>query len=389
MEIPRQAILRLLHTTYGITSSSGFEIHISGEFREVIARELVAFLEVIDRAHGEASYHGLYSYGRNESLQLTISEIRSNSPLTFVISNGFRTVELGAVWLVLQMIFKHIPDALVKFSLARKQWWEGSEAKQRVRRAELESDEMKAITARERTQVSDFLAEFAEKYRYQIRRVIRFRDKHNIRATLQRRERKGFVTAGSALESRNPSVDGRLRGRTYSANKRGTASVPTDHDDDRVQERWVQSIQPHQPQAIDVTQFTRVGNLRRSTTSCWRRMQARTSQICLAKSARRLARLKDRWRWRTWPRAAGDFSGARSVGLSKEGLPLPLSNFRHGYAFPFVRTIGIRTGLSKTTVEHAIGELERASLLTRVHRYSRRGARLRFALPFKRATNAR
>ncbi len=44
-----------------------------------------------------------------------------------------------------------------------------------------------------------------------------------------------------------------------------------------------------------------------------------------------------------------------------------------GYAFPFVRTIAIRTGLSKTTVEHAIGELERASLLTRVHRYSRRG----------------
>jgi DNA-binding transcriptional ArsR family regulator len=44
-----------------------------------------------------------------------------------------------------------------------------------------------------------------------------------------------------------------------------------------------------------------------------------------------------------------------------------------GYAFPFVHTIAIRTALSKTTVEHAIGELERASLLTRVHRYSRRG----------------
>src|SRR4029077_11636409 len=38
-----------------------------------------------------------------------------------------------------------------------------------------------------------------------------------------------------------------------------TASVPPDHglgldDDDRVQERWVQSIQPYQQQAIDVPQ---------------------------------------------------------------------------------------------------------------------------------------
>jgi hypothetical protein len=38
-----------------------------------------------------------------------------------------------------------------------------------------------------------------------------------------------------------------------------TASMPTDHglrldDDDRVQERRVQSIQPHQEQAIDVPQ---------------------------------------------------------------------------------------------------------------------------------------
>lgn len=44
-----------------------------------------------------------------------------------------------------------------------------------------------------------------------------------------------------------------------------------------------------------------------------------------------------------------------------------------GYAFPFVRTIAIRTGLSKATVGHALNELEQEGLLTRVHRYSRRG----------------
>jgi DNA-binding transcriptional ArsR family regulator len=44
-----------------------------------------------------------------------------------------------------------------------------------------------------------------------------------------------------------------------------------------------------------------------------------------------------------------------------------------GYAFPFVRTIAARTHLSKATVAHALNELEQAGLLTRVHRYSRRG----------------
>jgi hypothetical protein len=44
-----------------------------------------------------------------------------------------------------------------------------------------------------------------------------------------------------------------------------------------------------------------------------------------------------------------------------------------GYAFPFVRTIAARTHLSKATVGHALNELEQAGLLTRVHRYSRRG----------------
>ena len=44
-----------------------------------------------------------------------------------------------------------------------------------------------------------------------------------------------------------------------------------------------------------------------------------------------------------------------------------------GYAFPFVRTIALRTSLSKTTVAHALTELEQAGLLARVHRYSRRG----------------
>jgi DNA-binding transcriptional ArsR family regulator/ribosomal protein L37E len=44
-----------------------------------------------------------------------------------------------------------------------------------------------------------------------------------------------------------------------------------------------------------------------------------------------------------------------------------------GYAFPFVRTIAVRTSLSKTTVAHSLTEVEQAGLLTRVHRYSRRG----------------
>ena len=44
-----------------------------------------------------------------------------------------------------------------------------------------------------------------------------------------------------------------------------------------------------------------------------------------------------------------------------------------GYAFPFVRTIATRTKLSKATVGHALSELEQAGLLTRTHRYSRRG----------------
>jgi predicted transcriptional regulator len=44
-----------------------------------------------------------------------------------------------------------------------------------------------------------------------------------------------------------------------------------------------------------------------------------------------------------------------------------------GYAFPFVRTIAARTKLSKTTVAHALSELEQAGLLTRTHRYSKRG----------------
>ncbi len=44
-----------------------------------------------------------------------------------------------------------------------------------------------------------------------------------------------------------------------------------------------------------------------------------------------------------------------------------------GYAFHFVRTIAARTHLSKATVAHALNELEQAGLLTRVHRYSRRG----------------
>jgi len=44
-----------------------------------------------------------------------------------------------------------------------------------------------------------------------------------------------------------------------------------------------------------------------------------------------------------------------------------------GYAFPFVRTIAKRTKLSKATVGHALSELEQSGLLTRTHRYSRRG----------------
>lgn len=44
-----------------------------------------------------------------------------------------------------------------------------------------------------------------------------------------------------------------------------------------------------------------------------------------------------------------------------------------GYAFPFVRTIAMRTKLSKTTVARAINELESAGLLTRTQRSSRRG----------------
>lgn len=50
------------------------------------------------------------------------------------------------------------------------------------------------------------------------------------------------------------------------------------------------------------------------------------------------------------------FHAPRALGLSQEGLFLSLPDLRtrDGYAFPFVRTIAMRTGLSKTTVEHAI-----------------------------------
>lgn len=44
-----------------------------------------------------------------------------------------------------------------------------------------------------------------------------------------------------------------------------------------------------------------------------------------------------------------------------------------GYAFPFVRTIAARTKLSKTAVSQALNELEHAALLTRTHRFSKRG----------------
>jgi len=44
-----------------------------------------------------------------------------------------------------------------------------------------------------------------------------------------------------------------------------------------------------------------------------------------------------------------------------------------GYAFPFVRTIASRTGLSQSTVSKALRELEAARLVSSQQRYSRRG----------------
>jgi DNA-binding MarR family transcriptional regulator len=62
-----------------------------------------------------------------------------------------------------------------------------------------------------------------------------------------------------------------------------------------------------------------------------------------------------------------------SVSAKKVYYYLSRVSDEDGYAFPFVRTIAARTGISKTTVEHALKELEQRGLLTRVHRYSRRG----------------
>jgi GntR family transcriptional regulator len=44
-----------------------------------------------------------------------------------------------------------------------------------------------------------------------------------------------------------------------------------------------------------------------------------------------------------------------------------------GYCFPFYQTIAKRTGLSTSTVSKAIRDLEKAGLLTRQQRVSRRG----------------
>jgi len=94
-----------------------------------------------------------------------------------------------------------------------------------------------------------------------------------------------------------------------------------------------------------------------------------------------------------WRGLHGVLHASRTTGSRKRGRPRPeifrvpglsasakkvyfyLSRIsdEDGYAFPFVGTIASRTSLSKTTVAHALTELESAGLLTRVHRYSRRG----------------
>jgi DNA-binding transcriptional ArsR family regulator len=96
----------------------------------------------------------------------------------------------------------------------------------------------------------------------------------------------------------------------------------------------------------------------------------------------------------TWRSRRGVLRATRTDGTERRGQPRPeifgvpglstsakkvyyyLSRVSDvdGYAFPFVRTIAARTHLSKTTVEHALQELEGAELVTRTHRYSKRGS---------------
>jgi DNA-binding transcriptional ArsR family regulator/ribosomal protein L32 len=108
----------------------------------------------------------------------------------------------------------------------------------------------------------------------------------------------------------------------------------------------------------------------------------------LAPRAKRHAPVKYVWRSRRGVLRASRTDGAAERGRSRpeifrvSGLSASakkvyfyLSHISdaNGYAFLFVRTIAARTHLSKATVCHALNELEQAGLLTRVHRYSRRG----------------
>jgi hypothetical protein len=181
VEIPGDAILKLLSANYNVTPDSPIALYIVAEGHEIKARDFISLLDLIDRAYGEASPRGIYSYGRNEASQLVISEIRSESPLTLIVSELHRTVQLGVVLVVLRFL----PDLFVKGTLSYKQYWEGREAKQHVQHALDENQQLASLTKEERAMLIDFLTQFLQKYQYALKRVARLREKHKMSERLE------------------------------------------------------------------------------------------------------------------------------------------------------------------------------------------------------------
>lgn len=149
--VPRSAVddFRAIVVPPDTPATAVVEVRIAFSSREVVARDLAAYLELIDRIYGRLEEGSLLSYALRKSEHLRIDRIRAGS-VELIIQALSKNTDEVTVLVILYIVLKYLPEIFRSAGAGYKDFQEG--ALLREQRRQLHE---KARTDRELSKLSD------------------------------------------------------------------------------------------------------------------------------------------------------------------------------------------------------------------------------------------
>ncbi len=161
-------------------SEAQIELSIMIDESDLRIRDLVAFLELIDRTYGRLSPQGLRSYAHKREDQIQVTEVRPGS-LEIIFSEVLTNLDKITIIIALQLLLKYLPDLLKSLAIAFREFEEARYI--HLRREHLQNQiandpALASLEKRDRDELAEFLDELIVKERRNLPAVLRFAQQH-------------------------------------------------------------------------------------------------------------------------------------------------------------------------------------------------------------------